>query len=144
MKNKKSIREEMFENIQAMYNEDVKQGEIMKKFQESQNRKSEFLKEAFIYGANYYTEEKLKEIRGALQEYLYEDIDIEDIKGKITNSTEPDIGTLEYLYKLEDKILEVKERLDNNCEPFPEKDGFLKSSIVGMIDWLNGGGSDED
>ena len=97
MKDKKSIRDIMFENIQAEHKEEIMQGDILKELEDSKTRQDNYIREAFIYGANYYTIDKLKQIRDDAKKYLFKDIDVESIKTKISEELHPDIGQLEII-----------------------------------------------
>lgn len=144
MKDKKSIRDIMFENIQAEHEEEIMQGDILRELENSKNRQNNYIKEAFIYGANYYTIDKLKQIRDDAKKYLFKDIDVEGIKTKISEELHPDIGQLEALYKIENKIWEVKQKLANDCDSSLKEDSSICSSLVDFVDWINGGGNNEN
>lgn len=144
MEEKKSIRDIMYENIQAEHNEEIKQGNILKELADSKKRQNDYTKDAFLYGANYYTDEKLKQIKKEAEEYLFEVLDINDIKNKITDSTNPNLGELERLVNIENKIVEIKEKRANDCDPFSIKKGYISSKLIDLVDSINGGGSNEN
>ena len=140
----KSSREIMFENIKAGQQEEVKQGDLLKEIEISKTRQDNYKKEAFVYGVNYYTIEKLKQIQNDALKYLSKNIDVDSIKIKISEESNPDIGTLEWLYNIENKILEVKNNLANDCDPFSKNDNLVKSSLINFVDWINGGDNNEN
>lgn len=145
MKDQKSIRDIMFENIQAGRDEEIMQGDILRNLAASKNRQDNYTREAFIYGANYYTIDKLKQISDDAKKYLFkDDMDVESIKIKISKESHPDIGQLENLYEIENKIQEVKQKLANDCDSSLKEDDSITSSLVNFVDWINGGDNNEN
>lgn len=134
----------MFENILAEHNEEIAQGDMLKQIAESKRRQNDYADEALIYGRLYYTSEKLQQIQEDARKYLHKNIDVSEIKDKISEDSKSDIGELESLYNIENKIMEVKEKLDCDCDPFLPESNLIKSSLIKFVKSINGGDNNAD
>ena len=143
MGEKKSIRDIMYENILAAHNEEIKQGDILKELANSKIRQNDYKEKAFVYGANYFTDEKLKQIKKDADEILFKNLDINDIKLKITNSAEPNLEELNRLISIEDKIVEIKNQIGNDSDSLSTKHSFFSSIMIGIVNTINGGDRNE-
>lgn len=143
MGEKESFRERVLESIMAAHNEEVNQGDILKELANSKKRQNEYMDEAFICGAHYFTDKKLEQIKKDADEFLFRNLDINDIKTKITNSAEPNLEELSRLIFLENKIAEIKDKKANDFDSLSEKHNFFSSLIIDLVDSINGGDRNE-
>lgn len=142
MQNEKNVRDLMYEKILEARNEEIKQGNLLKKISDSKKRQDEYQNDAYIYGAYYYTGEKLEQMRKDAWIYLHEKLDVENIKNGIDNGLKLDISQLEKLHNMENKICQMRDILTNTIDSNEKKK--FSSPFIKIADRVNGGERNEN
>lgn len=140
MKNQeKSKRECMIEKLAEENNECIIQADLQQKLQDSKERQEQHKREALIYGAHYYDDEKIEQISQDSIKYLkVHDIDTKDYEERFKNIERMELSDLEFLYKREDEIEKFKKVDEFSCESTKKKNR-VEQWILDSVNSISGG-----
>lgn len=136
----KSKRECMIEKLAEENNECLVQADLQKKLQDSKQRQDRYTREALIYGAHYYDDEKIEQISEDSIKYLkVHDVDTEDYKERFKDIEKMELSDLEFLHKREDEIEKFKKVEEFSCESVKGEKNRVERWILDCVNSINGG-----
>lgn len=146
VKDKSSIRDCMIEMLQNEKQELLIQADCQKKMAGSKEKQKEFRLEACKFGAYYYNEEKIDDIKSRSVKFLKsDDVDSDRLKEDFKDAKKIKSEDLNFLYKREEELNKFEEDIKtNDGEPFPQKKKGIAKKIIDFVNAINGGDSNDN
>lgn len=148
MKNKPSIsiRDHMIEMLQMQKQELITQADYQKKIAESRERQNEYNSGACKFGAHYYNDERIDDIKNrSIKFFKSDDVDSDRLKNDFKDAKNIKSEDLNFLYRREEDLNKFEDEIKTyDGEPFPERKKGIRKYMIDFVNVINGGGSNDN